>query len=251
MSPGVPRWRAGPGQTACLTCGERIVVAPSSVRAYRDHAGIITLVAYCAGRAASAWVDIVRGASARQRPVRRSMLAWRLEQARLRRSQRARPDQCAAAGRACQGQAIGDAVSRDRGWPSLVRAGPAVRPPRWPWPATISWPGHLRPRPGRLAADAGYPENIIGNGDARIGWARRRGPVARKNTIGPGARADARGPAPRIAAPAAPCDKCCCRPRGPAARSASGRTARGSGNRTGWPQFTGAGAAARTRPSRT
>jgi hypothetical protein len=49
MSPGVPRWRAGPGQTACLTCGERIVVAPSSVRAYRDHAGIITLVAYCAG----------------------------------------------------------------------------------------------------------------------------------------------------------------------------------------------------------
>jgi hypothetical protein len=42
----------------CLTCGERFGAAPLSVRAYRDHTGIITLVAYHAACAASAWVDV-------------------------------------------------------------------------------------------------------------------------------------------------------------------------------------------------
>ena len=46
----------------CLTCGERLGAAPLSVRAYRGHTGIITLVAYHAGCAASAWVDVGRGA---------------------------------------------------------------------------------------------------------------------------------------------------------------------------------------------
>ncbi|HEY7361923.1 MAG TPA: hypothetical protein VH642_13985 [Streptosporangiaceae bacterium] len=45
----------------CLTCGERLGAAPLSVRAYRDHAGIITLMAYHAGCAASAWVDVGPG----------------------------------------------------------------------------------------------------------------------------------------------------------------------------------------------
>jgi hypothetical protein len=50
----------------CLTCGERLGAAPLSVRAYRDHAGIITLVAYHVGCAASAWVDVGPGTLPRQ-----------------------------------------------------------------------------------------------------------------------------------------------------------------------------------------
>jgi hypothetical protein len=50
----------------CLTCGERLGAAPLSVRAYRDHEGIITLVAYHAECAASAWVDVGPGTLPRQ-----------------------------------------------------------------------------------------------------------------------------------------------------------------------------------------
>ena len=50
----------------CLTCGARFGTAPLSVRAYRDHAGIITLVAYHAGCAASAWLDVEPGTLPRQ-----------------------------------------------------------------------------------------------------------------------------------------------------------------------------------------
>lgn len=46
----------------CLSCSGRLGAAPLSVRAYRDDRGIITLVAYHAGCAASAWVDIGPGA---------------------------------------------------------------------------------------------------------------------------------------------------------------------------------------------
>lgn len=53
--------RFGP-EGRCLTCGERFGVEPLSVRAYRDYAGIITLVAYHAGCAASVWVDVGLGA---------------------------------------------------------------------------------------------------------------------------------------------------------------------------------------------
>ena len=45
----------------CLSCGEQLGVVPLSVRAYRDPARIITLVAYHAGCAASAWVEIGPG----------------------------------------------------------------------------------------------------------------------------------------------------------------------------------------------
>ena len=45
----------------CLTCDMRFGTAPLSVRAYRDRAGIITLMAYHAGCAASAWVDVGPG----------------------------------------------------------------------------------------------------------------------------------------------------------------------------------------------
>jgi hypothetical protein len=45
----------------CLSCGEQLGAVPLSVRAYRDPAGIITLVAYHAGCAASAWVEIGPG----------------------------------------------------------------------------------------------------------------------------------------------------------------------------------------------
>ena len=57
--------RFGP-EGRCLSCGGRFGAAPLSVRAYRDHVGIITLVAYHAGCAASAWVDIGPGALPRQ-----------------------------------------------------------------------------------------------------------------------------------------------------------------------------------------
>jgi hypothetical protein len=50
----------------CLSCSERFGAAPLSVRAYRDQAGIVTLVAYHAGCAASVWVDIGPGAVPRQ-----------------------------------------------------------------------------------------------------------------------------------------------------------------------------------------
>jgi hypothetical protein len=50
----------------CLTCGQRLGAAPLSVRAYRDHAGITTLMAYHAGCAASAWVNVGPGALPRQ-----------------------------------------------------------------------------------------------------------------------------------------------------------------------------------------
>lgn len=50
----------------CLTCGQRFGTAPLSVRAYREQAGIITLMAYHAGCAASAWVDVGPGALPRQ-----------------------------------------------------------------------------------------------------------------------------------------------------------------------------------------
>lgn len=49
--------RFGP-EGRCLSCGGRFGVLPLSVRAYRDHVGIITLVAYHAGCAASALVDV-------------------------------------------------------------------------------------------------------------------------------------------------------------------------------------------------
>ena len=42
----------------CLTCGGRLGTAPLSVRAYRDNTEIITLVAYHAECATSAWLDI-------------------------------------------------------------------------------------------------------------------------------------------------------------------------------------------------
>jgi len=42
----------------CLTCGELLGTAPVSVRAYRDDQEIITLVAYHAGCANSAWLDV-------------------------------------------------------------------------------------------------------------------------------------------------------------------------------------------------
>jgi hypothetical protein len=42
----------------CLTCAGRLGTAPLSVRAYRDDRGIITLVAYHADCAASAWLDV-------------------------------------------------------------------------------------------------------------------------------------------------------------------------------------------------
>jgi len=49
--------RFGP-EGRCLSCSGRFGVAPLSVRAYRDHVGIITLVAYHAGCAGSVWVDV-------------------------------------------------------------------------------------------------------------------------------------------------------------------------------------------------
>ena len=42
----------------CLTCGERLGAAPLSVRAYDRRDGDVTLLAYHAGCATSAWVDI-------------------------------------------------------------------------------------------------------------------------------------------------------------------------------------------------
>lgn len=41
----------------CLTCGKRFGAVPLSVRAYRGNDGIITLVAYHADCAVSAWID--------------------------------------------------------------------------------------------------------------------------------------------------------------------------------------------------
>jgi hypothetical protein len=52
--------RFGP-EGRCLSCSGRFGAAPLSVRAYHDHVGIITLVAYHAGCAASAWVDVGPG----------------------------------------------------------------------------------------------------------------------------------------------------------------------------------------------
>jgi hypothetical protein len=42
----------------CLTCSDRLGAAPLSVRAYRSLNGDVTLIAYHAGCAASAWVDL-------------------------------------------------------------------------------------------------------------------------------------------------------------------------------------------------
>lgn len=42
----------------CLTCGGRLGSGPVSVRAYQGHREIVTLVAYHAGCADSAWIDI-------------------------------------------------------------------------------------------------------------------------------------------------------------------------------------------------
>ena len=58
--------RFAPGGT-CLTCGDRFGGAPLSVRAYHGDDGIITLIAYHADCAASAWL----------RPARRQCPAGR------------------------------------------------------------------------------------------------------------------------------------------------------------------------------
>jgi hypothetical protein len=42
----------------CLTCGRKLGTEPLSVRAYHAPQGTVTLVAYHAGCAASAWVDV-------------------------------------------------------------------------------------------------------------------------------------------------------------------------------------------------
>ena len=57
--------RFGP-EGRCLCCGGRLGALPLSARAYRDHVGIITLVAYHAGCAASALVDVGPGVLPRQ-----------------------------------------------------------------------------------------------------------------------------------------------------------------------------------------
>jgi len=49
--------RFAPGGT-CLTCGDRFGAGPLSVRAYRGHDGIVTLIAYHVGCAASAWLEV-------------------------------------------------------------------------------------------------------------------------------------------------------------------------------------------------
>ena len=49
--------RFGPGGR-CLTCGRCLGAEPLSVRAYRDGQGVVTLIAYHAGCAASAWLDV-------------------------------------------------------------------------------------------------------------------------------------------------------------------------------------------------
>jgi hypothetical protein len=51
--------RFGP-EGRCLTCGRRLGMEPLSIRAYRDE-DIVTLVAYHAGCAASAWLDVGPG----------------------------------------------------------------------------------------------------------------------------------------------------------------------------------------------
>ena len=45
-----------PGGT-CLTCGDRFGAVPLSVRAYHGDDGIVTLIAYHASCAASAWLE--------------------------------------------------------------------------------------------------------------------------------------------------------------------------------------------------
>jgi len=48
--------RFAPGGT-CLTCADRLGTGPLSVRAYRGDDGIVTLIAYHVGCAASAWLE--------------------------------------------------------------------------------------------------------------------------------------------------------------------------------------------------
>jgi hypothetical protein len=76
----------------CLSCSERLGAAPLSVRAYRDQAGIVTLIAYHAGCAASAWVDIGPGAVPRQETWSAALTAISLPAAARRRF-RLRPGQ--------------------------------------------------------------------------------------------------------------------------------------------------------------
>lgn len=51
--------RFAPGGT-CLTCEDRFGAGPLSVRAYHDGDGIVTLIAYHVGCAASAWLETGR-----------------------------------------------------------------------------------------------------------------------------------------------------------------------------------------------
>ena len=58
--------RFGPGGR-CLSCGRRLGTEPLSIRAYEDGQGVVTLMAYHAACAASAWLNVAPGTLARDR----------------------------------------------------------------------------------------------------------------------------------------------------------------------------------------
>lgn len=51
----------------CLSCARRLGTEPLSIRAYEDGRGIITLIAYHAGCASSAWLNVAPGTLPRDR----------------------------------------------------------------------------------------------------------------------------------------------------------------------------------------
>ena len=58
--------RFGPGGR-CLSCGRRLGTEPLSIRAYEDGQGVVTLIAYHAGCAVSAWLNVAPGTLPRDR----------------------------------------------------------------------------------------------------------------------------------------------------------------------------------------